>query len=534
MVAQAKSIKSSSQKITSPKSTTRTNRTQTNQAFKVGDRVSSKETTYTHLGTITSIEQDGKVSIQFDGEAKSFGGYDPEGFEHFNGRFKLGDRVVSDLNQYDNPDWKFLSSLVRRGIVIDYCALPVERQVYRFSIEVEVLYDDGATGYAQEDSLNLTDAPLPDRLILSRVMLDFGFKVEMHSFVDLEPTQSTHPDWQIYLSEHGDWVGLSYDNQAWFQDSNDPLEKEVIIQRMNALIPQIEEEFLQAKGRLTIFQELESKPTLPTLEAEIDQIFAQAEQAESVAVEAGRSAVQLYKELGDRLAIARPLFSYGKWLPWLKERGIPERKAQRAIAISNEWEEITKSDTVTDLSLADVFRLLNKKAKILTPTELESQPSPTGTQSREQALEEVAELVQVQPVPTHPPAPFLLPPPESPEAAMLDIQSKQESSPTLEDVAAPIQSTPTDPLSSEQNKQLAIAALERCNDQEIAELFERFYGDDLDAAISILAPHYGPTVVAKSAMERCGVRALQVIAVWVSGEIKLKRGNRSNERATAD
>lgn len=94
-------------------------------------------------------------------------------------------------------------------------------------------------------------------------------------------------------------------------------------------------------------------------DAEIRNLYAQATQAEEVAIASGRSALQLYRALGEKLATRKPQLGHGNWLPYLEKQGIQERRAQRAMRLAKEWDRLeSKSDSVTDLTLTDAIALL--------------------------------------------------------------------------------------------------------------------------------------------------------------------------------
>jgi hypothetical protein len=78
---------------------------------------------------------------------------------------------------------------------------------------------------------------------------------------------------------------------------------------------------------------------IPILAADIRRAHAAAQKAEKVsakcAIEAGHSLIE-----------AKSLVKHGEWLPFLKEAGIPERTAQRFMALAHSG---LKYDTVSDL-----------------------------------------------------------------------------------------------------------------------------------------------------------------------------------------
>ena len=78
---------------------------------------------------------------------------------------------------------------------------------------------------------------------------------------------------------------------------------------------------------------------LPTLAAEIQTAHAAAQAAEITAAERAL-------EAGRALIEAKSLVQHGEWLSFLKDAGIPERTAQRYLALASSG---LKSDTVSDL-----------------------------------------------------------------------------------------------------------------------------------------------------------------------------------------
>jgi hypothetical protein len=78
---------------------------------------------------------------------------------------------------------------------------------------------------------------------------------------------------------------------------------------------------------------------LPVLAAEIKAAHQEAGKAARLAAERAIAA-------GHALVEAKSLVQHGEWLPFLKQAGVPERTAQRYMALSRSG---LKSDIVTDL-----------------------------------------------------------------------------------------------------------------------------------------------------------------------------------------
>lgn len=137
---------------------------------------------------------------------------------------------------------------------------------------------------------------------------------------------------------------------------------------------------------------------LETLAAEIEAIFAEAEEAEATMLNAGRAAFTRSLALGEKLLTAKAepeIGGYGKWLPWLEQRGIPERKAQRAIRLHTHRQLLEQSDAVTELTLTEALDLVSKKA--LKP----AVETPIAAQTPE-AIEQQFSLIGDHATPTLP------------------------------------------------------------------------------------------------------------------------------------
>jgi hypothetical protein len=69
-------------------------------------------------------------------------------------------------------------------------------------------------------------------------------------------------------------------------------------------------------------------------------------------------------------------------------------------------------------------------------------------------------------------------------------------------------------------KTTAIGALEQCDDQEIAELFKQFYGNDLTIALAELVPQFGARVVVMDALEQCEDRERSKVMEAIASELE--------------
>jgi hypothetical protein len=122
---------------------------------------------------------------------------------------------------------------------------------------------------------------------------------------------------------------------------------------------------------------------LETLSAAIAALYADAEQAEATMLNAGKAALSLYLELGEKLIEAKGQVAHGQWLPWLEEQKIQERKAQRAIALFKGRAALeAKNDTLTDLTLTEALAIVsNRKLKTATPEEPQTENAPIPANS---------------------------------------------------------------------------------------------------------------------------------------------------------
>ena len=67
---------------------------------------------------------------------------------------------------------------------------------------------------------------------------------------------------------------------------------------------------------------------------------------------------------------AKAAVRHGKWLPWLKEHcGLSERTAQRYMKLARRKAEITKSVTLSDLSITEALSLIEAADRINKLTE---------------------------------------------------------------------------------------------------------------------------------------------------------------------
>lgn len=139
---------------------------------------------------------------------------------------------------------------------------------------------------------------------------------------------------------------------------------------------------------------------LETLGIEIAALYADAEQAETTMLNAGKAALSLYLELGEKLLAAKEQVSHGEWLPWLKMRKVQERKAQRAIALFKGRPTLEAlSVTLSDLTLTEALALVSSKKALKTATpdepQTENAPIPANlasapTEAPDQVVEDVA------------------------------------------------------------------------------------------------------------------------------------------------
>lgn len=96
-----------------------------------------------------------------------------------------------------------------------------------------------------------------------------------------------------------------------------------------------------------------------SLDDQISELYQRAVEAESVAVRSGKSALLLYLELGAKLTQRKADFKHGEWIPWLKAKGIHDRRAQRAMQL---WEGRDQIEgALKDLTLTQALNQLGKK-----------------------------------------------------------------------------------------------------------------------------------------------------------------------------
>jgi hypothetical protein len=74
-----------------------------------------------------------------------------------------------------------------------------------------------------------------------------------------------------------------------------------------------------------------------------------------------RTGVRHAMACGDLLLQAKAALGHGRFLPWLKESGVPERAAQRYTRLAKHRDRLeAKSVSVSDLSVTEALRLLAK------------------------------------------------------------------------------------------------------------------------------------------------------------------------------
>lgn len=106
----------------------------------------------------------------------------------------------------------------------------------------------------------------------------------------------------------------------------------------------------------------------PDIATEVERLNLELLETEQTFLAAGKAALSLYKSLGERLAIAKSnpeIGGYGKWLSWLKERGIDENRSKRAIRIHAKWDELSaiaasQSVSVTELTLTEALNAIKQ------------------------------------------------------------------------------------------------------------------------------------------------------------------------------
>ncbi|MBW4692244.1 MAG: Rha family transcriptional regulator [Lyngbya sp. HA4199-MV5] len=134
-----------------------------------------------------------------------------------------------------------------------------------------------------------------------------------------------------------------------------------------------------------------------SLDDQISELYLRAVEAETVAVRSGKSALLLYLELGEKLLLKREVCKYGEWLPFLKQRGIQERKAQRAMQL---WEGRDQLEgALKNLTLHQALNQLGKKTIAASESEALIAPAETET-----FLEPATTTVDVTPAVATPPS----------------------------------------------------------------------------------------------------------------------------------
>lgn len=127
----------------------------------------------------------------------------------------------------------------------------------------------------------------------------------------------------------------------------------------------------------SLMEDRDPRPALeivPQLDiaTEVERLNLELIETEKTFLAAGKAALLLYKSLGEKLAIARSnpeVGGYGKWLPWLKERGIDESRAKRAIRINAKWGDLAaiaaqQSVSVTDLTLTEALNAIKQTKNV--------------------------------------------------------------------------------------------------------------------------------------------------------------------------
>jgi hypothetical protein len=143
--------------------------------------------------------------------------------------------------------------------------------------------------------------------------------------------------------------------------------------------------------QLALIQESPNPPAIaPThppdplsdLADQINELHSQGCEAEETAIAAGRAALQLRKEEGDRLLEAKARVKHGQWGKWLKANcpNISERSCQLYMQLAEGWEEhIAKNETAAELTLREAIALLPKRkaaAPSPAPSLLDYTPMP--------------------------------------------------------------------------------------------------------------------------------------------------------------
>jgi|GEM_PF-6540869 len=116
---------------------------------------------------------------------------------------------------------------------------------------------------------------------------------------------------------------------------------------------------------------------LSHLATQINTLHRQGDEAEATAIAAGKAALHLRKEEGDRLLEAKAQLKHGQWSKWLKANcpDSSERSCQVYMQLAEGWEHVEKNAAAAALTLREAIALLPKKAKA-TETVV---PAPTAS-----------------------------------------------------------------------------------------------------------------------------------------------------------
>ena len=171
---------------------------------------------------------------------------------------------------------------------------------------------------------------------------------------------------QTYLKDLGTYAAASIDGRYHHQQSATTAQTAVATKSKPAAERLLEAHKPEA---VTCSNPHPSPPDpLATLAAQINELHSQGCEAEETAIAAGKAALQLRKEEGDRLLEAKAQLKHGQWGKWLKANcpDISERSCQLYMQLAEGWEEyIAKNETVADLTLKEAIALLPKKTKAL-------------------------------------------------------------------------------------------------------------------------------------------------------------------------
>ncbi|MBW4514605.1 MAG: hypothetical protein KME11_05210 [Timaviella obliquedivisa GSE-PSE-MK23-08B] len=209
-----------------------------------------------------------------------------------------------------------------------------------------------------------------------------------HADEDLE----SYEDWEIFVDfPNGGAIGVDLIHRAtcgWWrmfdEDKFDYRETEEATAWAKTVVDRVEHNRRVLSGQLSLLEpapvesdQFENKlavqpaeqltelaPELAiesTLDQDIDRLYREATESEETAFNAGKAALQLYRELGQKLEQRKAETKHGGWLPYLQEHNIQERKAQRAMAIARSWDALIKSDSVTDLTLTEALDKISIK-----------------------------------------------------------------------------------------------------------------------------------------------------------------------------